>query len=67
MGACGSKVRWDTEGRDPMEELRRKGREPGYRDAAEAKDLKGKERLGRPDRTCFMTGVFHLNGNGYSQ
>jgi hypothetical protein len=41
MGACGSRVKWETEGRDPMEELRRRGKDPGYRDAPEPKDLKG--------------------------
>lgn len=47
MGACGSKVGWSTEGRDPMEELRRKGREIGYRDAAEPKELKGKGNINK--------------------
>ncbi len=54
MGACGSKVRWDTEGRDPMEELRKKGKETGYRDTAEAKDLKGKENIRGQSGTAFL-------------
>ena len=42
MGACGSKVTWETVGRDPMEDLRKRGRETGYfRDAPVQKDNKG--------------------------
>ena len=41
MGTCGSKVGWETEGKDPMDDLRRKGGEKGYRDAPVPKDSKG--------------------------
>jgi hypothetical protein len=45
MGPCGSRVVWGTSGRDPMEELRKKGRDVGYRDGPEPKDLKGQFRF----------------------
>jgi hypothetical protein len=39
MGACGSKVLWETAGHDPMDDLRKRGKEIGfYRDAPEQKD-----------------------------
>ena len=41
MGACGSKVLWETAGTDPMDDLRKRGRETGwFRDAPEQKDDK---------------------------
>jgi hypothetical protein len=41
VGTFGSQVKWETEGRDPMEDLRRKGGEVGYREAPIPKDFKG--------------------------
>ena len=54
MGTCGSKVGWVTEGRDPMEDLRKKGGEVGYRDAPVPKDQKG--------IVCHFINIFWLAG-----